>query len=141
MINEAVFAVNLKDLNPEQITKLYSRVGWNNINQRTDSKTAKMLEQTMIYATASVGGQVIGFGRILGDSYTGQLLDVMTDPDFRNQGIAKRIIEILLEEAKGKFIGLFLIDGTGKPKFYESFGFMEANSKTDRLMYLEGSPI
>lgn len=136
-MNEIVFAINSKDFNPNQVTNLYSRVGWNALNQRTDFKTAKMLEQTLIYATATVRGQVIGFGRILGDAYTGQLLDVMTDPDFRGQGIAKHIIGTLLDETKGRFIGLFLIDGTGKPKFYESFGFTEANSETDRLMYLE----
>lgn len=98
-----------------------------------------MLEQTMFYATATLENRLIGFGRILGDAYTGQLLDIMTDPDFRCRGIAGHIVRLLLEQAEGQFIGLFLIDGTGRPEFYERFGFVQANAETDRLMYLEVS--
>ena len=73
-----------------------------------------MLEQTRFYATATFENRLIGFGRILGDAYTGQPLDIMTDPDFRRRGIAGHIVRLLLEQAEGQFIGLFLIDGTGR---------------------------
>lgn len=136
-MSEIVFTLNARDVSAADITRLYTRVGWNAAQQRTEVRTAEMLKQTMFFVTAALNDQMIGFGRILGDAYTGQLLDIMTDPDFRRRGIAGRIVTMLLEEAEGKFIGLFLIDGTGRPAFYERFGFAQANSETDRLMYLE----
>lgn len=136
-MSEVVFAVNANDVSPAEVTKLYGRVGWNSSSQRTEVKTAKMLEQTMFYVTARSEDRLVGFGRILGDAYTGQLLDIMTDPDFRRQGIAGHVIMMLLEQAKGQFIGISLVDGTGRSEFYERFGFVRANSETDRLMYLE----
>lgn len=138
-MSKIVFSVNAGDVSPAEVTKLYGRVGWNGENHRTEAKTVIMLEQTMFYVTATLENRLIGFGRILGDAYTGQLLDIMTDPDFRRQGIAGHIIRLLLKQAESRFIGLSLIDGTGRPEFYERFGFVQADAKADRLMYLEES--
>ena len=134
-MEEITFMLNDQDVLASEITGLYGKVGWNSMNLRTTEKTADMLQQTMFYAVARVNGLLVGFGRILGDAYTGQILDIMTDPAYRGKGIATHIMCMLLEQAKGKFLGLYLIDGTGHPTFYKQFGFVQANPNTDRLMY------
>lgn len=134
-MNEIVFKQNDKTVSVSEINALYTLIGWNNSNQRTEDRTASILRTSAAYVTARSGGELIGFGRILGDAYTAQILDVMTIPEFRRYGVATQIIRLLLDWSSDKFLGIYLIDGTRNPTFYERLGFETADPETDRLMY------
>jgi GNAT superfamily N-acetyltransferase len=111
-------------------------VGWNAEGLRTTGKTAQMLRTSHCHVSALSGDVLVGFGRILGDAYVGQILDVITRPSHRRQGIATGIVRRLLQYAEGRYLGLSLIDGSGVEGFYERFGFEAADVATNRLMFL-----
>ncbi|CAN5485859.1 GNAT family N-acetyltransferase [soil metagenome] len=129
------FAVNDPDLDARAVNALYAAVGWNAVGQRTVEKTRQMLQMSACHVTARTGGELVGFGRILADPYTAQLLDLMIHPAFQRRGVASGILQRLLAFAEGKYLGVYLIDGSGLVGFYEHFGFEAANPVTDRLMY------
>jgi GNAT superfamily N-acetyltransferase len=119
----------------DEVNHLYDLVGWNASGLRTVTRTQKALDLSLCTVTAKSGNKLVGFGRIIGDAYTAQILDLMTHPDFRRQGIASGILAELLRYAKGKFLGIYLIDGSSIEGFYERHNFVSANVDTDRLMY------
>ena len=120
----------------DAITSIYAAVGWNASGARTPERTAQMLERTFAYVCAYQGGQLVGFGRASGDVYSVQLLDLITLPEVQRQGVGTAVLEALLSYVRPRVIGISLVDGTGRPGFYERFGFQAADSETDRLMYL-----
>jgi len=85
------FNIHEPALNPAELNDLYTQVGWNNSGQRTTDKTSKMLDASPLYITARAGTQLVGFGRLLSDAYVGQLLDIITHPEYRQRGIARRV--------------------------------------------------
>lgn len=121
-----------------EVNELYDLLGWNREGLRTSEKTKIALERSACIVSARCGRRLVGFGRIIGDSYTAQILDLMTHPEFRHQGIAKKVLKALLSYAAGRFLGIFLIDGSGITGFYEQFGFETADPATDKLMYWNG---
>jgi|LUMW01.1.fsa_nt_gb ribosomal protein S18 acetylase RimI-like enzyme len=126
------------DIDPKSLLYLYESVGWNKEKYRTLEKNKKMLSLSSYVVGVINEGALIGFGRVLSDSYTGQILDLIVAPQFRRQGLAKNIMKMLVSYVqREKLIGTILIDGSGFGDFYEEFGFVAANTKTDRLMYLE----
>ena len=135
-------SVNYPDLSPGALTDLYTAVGWNAAGRRTPQLTGRMLRQTFAHVCAyRIGahreGQLVGFGRAGGDVYGVQILDLMTRPEFQGQGIGSAVLRLLLSQVRGEVLGVSLIDGSGRPGFYERFGFEAADANTDRLMYLD----
>lgn len=134
------FTVNDPELGPAELNDLYTQVGWNKAGLRTLDKTAAMLNASPLYVSARISGKLLGFGRILGDAYVAQLLDIITHPDYRRRHIARRLTELLLENLPEGLLGVSLIDGSGYPEFYESLGFETADQENNRLMYLQRVP-
>ena len=133
MSDEIEYAVGGGD--PEAITALYTAVGWNRSGARTVEKTRAVLAASATHVVARVAGRVVGFGRVIGDAYAAQLLDIITHPDYRRRGIATEITRRLLAHARAQALGVMLVDGTGLEGFYERLGFEAADPATDRLMY------
>lgn len=131
------FSLNDPELEPAELNDLYTRIGWNESGKRTIDKSAAMLTTSPLYVTARASGQLIGFGRILSDAYVAQLLDIITHPDFRRRGVARRVTELLLANLPEGLLGVSLIDGSGYPEFYETLGFETADQENNRLMYLQ----
>lgn len=55
-----------------------------------------------------------------------QLGTVMTDPDYRNQGLIRKIMNKIDEEYKGKTDGIYLFASDSVLEFYPKFGFEKA---------------
>lgn len=140
MDNEIEFRIRDPELTAEALNDLYTQVGWNSSGQRTTEKTKRMLSTSPLYVSAVAGNNLIGFGRIISDPYTAQMLDVITHSEYRQRGIARRVTQLLQENLPEGLLGVSLIDGSGYPAFYESLGFETAESESDRLMYLRTSP-
>ena len=134
-VSETTGALNDPKLDATAVTELYGLVGWNAQGQRTPERTSRAIQASVCYASAVQDGRLVGFGRISGDDYAAQIVDVITHPGHRHQGIATRIMHTLLNAAKDQVLGLVLVDGSGFSDFYERFGFTTADPTSDRLMY------
>ena len=132
---ELRFATNDPVLEPHTLNTLYTAVGWNEGGERTDEKTRLVLERAPYFVVAWHEDTPVGFGRVLTDVYWAQLLDVMTHPDYRRQGIAHEVVSHLVAFADGQSLSLMLISAGGMESLYTRFGFVEANPATDVLMY------
>ncbi len=103
---------------------LRDSVGW----WETDENATKIaLGNSVFSVVAMENGNVVGFGRIVGDGgLYFYIQDLMVRPEFQNRGFGKRLMSELMsfveKNAKpGAFIGLMAAKGLGK--YYESFGF------------------
>lgn len=75
----------------DQLNLLYQITGWDAEERRTHEKTAEMLRMSHYYITAYAENEMlVGFARVCGDPYIAQVLDVITHPAYRRQGIATR---------------------------------------------------
>lgn len=129
------FVANDPALGAAQLNVLYTAVGWNEQGERTDHKTRLMLARSAHFVAAWQGAQLVGFGRVLVDVYFAQILDVMTHPEFRRQGIARGVVARLIAYAERQGLDLLLISAEDAVTLYEKLGFMRADPTKDVLMY------
>ncbi len=120
-----------------QLSSLYTIIGWNTERLRTPELCRKILDGSVFYTCTFNQNNLIGFARIMGDGVFGQIMDVITHPDHRQKGIAGNNIRTLIEYAEEEnYLGLSLIDGSGKHGFYSRFGFTDGGPG-NQVMYLE----
>lgn len=122
-------------LGAAQLNALYAAVGWNEQGERTDHKTRLLLARSAHFVAVWQGGRLVGFGRVLADVYFAQILDVMTHPEFRRQGIARGVVSRLIAYAEHQGLSLLLIAAGDAVTLYEKLGFMRADPTKDVLMY------
>lgn len=127
------FVIDDPNLEPEALNTLYAAVGWG--DGRTADKTRLVLERAACFVAAWDRGRLVGFGRVLADVYSAQLLDVMTHPEARRKGVASGVVSRLVAFAEAEGYSLMLISAGGVQGLYKQFGFIEANPRTDVLMY------
>lgn len=127
------YTINDPELEPETLNALYAAVGWG--DGRTAEKTRLVLERAACFVAAWDEGRLVGFGRVLTDVYSAQILDVMTHPDARRKGVASGVASRLVVFAEAERFSLMLISAGGVQGLYKQFGFFEANAQTDVLMY------
>lgn len=133
---DITFRVGDAALTAAELNTLYEAVHWNLNDIRTDEQTEAVIRTSLAYVTARSGGTLVGFGRLLGDAYIVQVVDVITTPAFQRRGIGKEIMRQLLANIPAGVVGVSLVDGSGYPEFYEAVGFEHAEPNTNRLMYL-----
>lgn len=133
---DITFHVGDAALTASELNDLYEAVHWNLNDIRTDEQTEAIIRSSLAFVTARYGGELVGFGRLLGDAYIVQVVDVITAPDFQRRGIGQEIMRKLLENIPPGVVGVSLVDGSGYPEFYEAAGFEHADPDTNRLMYL-----
>ena len=133
---DIAYLENDPGLSPQALIHLYALIGWNRDGTRTPDRVAQILRESDWHVSARINGELVGFGRLVADGFSGQILDLMTHPNHRRRGIATEIMNRLVAEASQTLVGLHLIDGTGDGgRSYERFGFSKADPRTDRLMY------
>lgn len=120
-------------LEPQALNALYTAVGWG--EGRTTEKTRQVLERAACFVAAWKGDRLVGFGRILADAYSAQILDVITHPDSRRKGVASGVVSRLVAFADATNLNLMLVSAGGVERLYERFGFGRADARTDVLMY------
>ena len=127
------YVLNDPELEPELLNALYDAVGWG--DGRTAAKTRLVLERAACFVAAWDEGRLVGFGRVLADVYSAQILDVMTHPESRRRGVASGVVSRLVTFAEAEGFSLMLISAGGVQGLYRQFGFFEADPRTDVLMY------
>ncbi|MGB3455485.1 MAG: GNAT family N-acetyltransferase [Litorimonas sp.] len=99
-------------------------MGWGEISQDV-AKAA--LEGSLHTASLYVADELIAFGRVIGDGALNfYIQDVMVAPDYRGQGLGRRVMQALLDDVSesapaGATVGL--MSAKGKDAFYTAFGF------------------
>ena len=106
----------------EEYIALTEAVGWN----KDTATMPRALELSLfcIVAVDSRNGQTVGMARVCGDGRYYTIWDVMVLPAYQGQKIGSAMMETAMAELrkmgpKGALVALF----TGKPPFYERFGF------------------
>jgi GNAT superfamily N-acetyltransferase len=118
----------------DQLSEMYSIVGWNKDGSRTVPALQKMLEKTSHYVTAFEGSRLIGFGRVISDDiFLFQLSDVMVRPEFRKQGIGLQILKQLLDALPPNANTIRMIDGFINSSVWEKLGYHTVPA--ERVMY------
>ncbi len=109
------------EINASEIIKVFDSVGWNK-----NLSVIKEAFNNSYYILAYYNNQLVGFARALSDNhyYTG-IYDVVVKPEFQRQGIAKKMMEMLVKKFKGTYIFISYTDG--KRSFYEKCGFIDNN--------------
>ena len=99
---------------------------------RNEEKEKVSLKNTIAITgrDSEKNNKLVGYLRLLTDkAYMFYILDVMVDPDYRKQGIGKKLIGLTVKHSKEEgFIKIFLTAIPGSEPFYEKFGFREGMS-------------
>ena len=105
------------ELTSEEVITTFQSVGWNK-----NPKDIIDAFQNSYYVTAYHNDTLIGFARAISDGYYyTSIFDVIVKPDYQKQGIAKKMIKMLLKKFKGTYF--FLSYTPGNKAFYEKCGF------------------
>lgn len=90
-------------------------------NGRTPEEYERSACGSFLNAYAIRGEEIVGNARVLSDGVcNAYVVDVWTRSDLRRQGIARRMMELLLEACAGQHVYLFTDD---MEPFYASLGF------------------
>ena len=90
-------------------------------NGRTVEQYRLSAVNSAVNCFAYDGERIIGTARVLSDGVgNAYIVDVWTLSVYRNQGIARRMMELTLEKLPGQHVYLFTDDVMG---FYEKIGF------------------
>jgi ribosomal protein S18 acetylase RimI-like enzyme len=90
-------------------------------NGRSPAALRRSFEQSQHVAIARDGDRVVGMARLLSDGVcNAYLVDVWTASSHRRQGIATRMMRLLIDAVPGQHIGLQTDDAQA---LYESVGF------------------
>jgi len=120
-LKTAVTFSEKKELQPEQLLKLFHQAPW--AKYRTLDDAREMLRHTDMVLCAWDGDQLIGFGRVLTDFvYRATIWDVVVDKAYQRQGIGTDIVQRILQHPKLRRVELFWLC-TRRPAFYEKLGF------------------
>lgn len=109
--------------------KFRASCGWGRVSEVLAQKA---IDNSLVFVSAYKGGQLVGFGRVVGDGALNVYIqDLIVSESMRGEGIGKAILNKLLAEIgemcpEGVTIGL--MSATGKEQFYEQFGFQNRPS-------------
>lgn len=112
-------------LSYEDYYSLRESVGWLNW---PEEQTKKALNHSLYTVTAIHNDNTVGMGRLLGDGMYFMVVDIVVHPDYQNNGIGSKIINMILEYVDketpaGGRSSVSLIAEKGKEAFYEKLGF------------------
>ncbi len=110
-----------------------SNVDWNEMkatlkqdafdNGRTPQQLEASFQNTYATCIAYIDNRIVSTARVLSDGIcNAYIVDVWTFTPYRRQGIASKMIELLLEKLLGQHVCLFTDDAL---EFYKKLGFTE----------------
>lgn len=95
------------------------------VNEVSDWLTAAVENSLLAAGVFNSGGELVGFGRVLGDGVSDcYIQDVTVRTDCRKQGLGRMLMDFLLDELALRGIDwVGLIATPGKADFYRNLGF------------------
>ncbi|MDN4491924.1 GNAT family N-acetyltransferase [Ureibacillus sp. BA0131] len=113
---------------------IYASVGW---TKHTKEIIKHVFEASNVNAFAMIDDRIVGFGRAMSDGvFNAAIYDVIVHSDFQEQGIAKQIMEYLLDKLSNVSC-VHLISTTGNEGFYKKLGLTKI--KTGMARYLNSA--
>jgi len=92
-------------------------------NGRSADQLRRSFENSWLTVLAESAGEIVGTARALSDGVcNAYVVDVWTQARCRRRGVARRMMELLLDRLPGQHVYLFTDDSAG---FYEKLGFRE----------------
>ena len=122
--------IKLKENNKniDEFNLLYNSVGWGAYDNKI---TQKSLDNTFYSISVYEDNQIIGYGRLIGDSICFiYIQDIMVKPEYQGNKIGTLIMNKLLEKIsqikkENPNLRVYLGASKNKEKFYEKFGFIK----------------
>ena len=114
--------------NVEDFNSLFDKVGWGAHEYEVSKKA---LENTYYSVSIYEDDQIIGFGRLIGDTICYMHIhDVIVAPEYQGKKIGTMIMNKLLEKVEelkkeNPYIRIYLGAAKGKEGFYKKIGFIE----------------
>ena len=114
-------------LNVEDILYLYNDVGWSSYTKDIDS-LIKSIKNSLKVISVWDNDLLVGLIRVVGDGHSIiYIQDVLILQKYKNRGIGKRLIEIILDKYKNVRQKVLLTDKQEKNiLFYKKVGFSMA---------------
>ena len=96
---------------------------------------ASIKNDTHIYLVAEQDGVVMGYCGMWGIVGEGQITNVAVAPQYRRQGVAKKLFRVFLDKGEQKGLTAFTLEvrtsNVPAIELYKSFGFKEAGVRKD----------
>lgn len=122
----------------EEYKEIIETIGWNMPSKRLLEKGLK----NSITVKYVIDNETVGMARLITDyGYIALVADVMVKPAYQGQGIGKKMMNNLIEQAlnsleAGEQMMIQLLSADGKAKFYEQFGFKNKREVVEAGMYM-----
>ncbi len=110
-----------------QLAELYRTAGFVEPDDDPAAWLPEILHGSLLAAAAFADGELIGFGRALGDGRSDAFLqDVAVVPAWRKRGVGRKVVAHLIAELRARGVDwIGLIAAPGKAEFYRRLGFAE----------------
>lgn len=120
--------------------RLYESTGWTYATPVTRDNLRAALANTWCWASAYIGDEFAGAGRLISDGVLYAFLcDLIVFPEHQNKGIGSTLLEMLTAESgKHNIKRLWLFAATDKAPFYERFGFEVRSSRMPGMQLSDG---
>lgn len=119
----------------DQLVTLYQAAGW--WSAETDNRTllTGIVKGSHYFCVAVNDQTIVGMGRSISDGVSDAYIqDVTVAENFRTQGIATRIVTLLIEKLEADGIGwIGLIAESGSDRLYRPLGFTPMSNSTPML--------
>ena len=116
---------NVKDV--KEYNKMYEGVGW---GKRDEDIVKTALEKTVFCVSAYDQGEIVGYGRLVGDETCFLYVqDITVLPDYQGKKIGSHIMNRLIEKVEeykkvSPELRVYVGPDFGKEEFYRKFGFI-----------------
>jgi len=109
----------------EEIGELYKEAGWWNEAPSKPNEVIELVAGSYCFALAFCDSSVVGMGRAISDGVSDAYVqDITVLPEFRGQGVAGAIVEMIVRRLKDNGIDwIGLVAERGTHKLYEELGF------------------
>ena len=125
-----IYKLNLNDVDWNEMKETLSQDKFD--NGRNPEQLMKSFENSHSTCIAYADNRIIGTARVLSDGIcNAYLVDVWTLTEFRGQGIARKVIDKLLDKLPGKHV-YTLTDNV--VDFYKKIGFKESPTGLEKVI-------
>ena len=112
----------------KKIMDLYQSVGWSNYTVDIDKLIAGINNSSFVVC-AYDGSLLVGLLRVISDNYTiAYVQDILVLPQYQNQGIGKKLVNLFLERFSDTRQKILLADDDQSlAYFYDATGFSDSS--------------
>jgi len=124
------FQRDLKDVDWDAMKEILGQDSFD--NGRSPAQLQASFQNSFGACIAYDGAKIVGTARVLSDGVcNAYIVDVWTLSSYRWRGIARRMMELILQELRGQHVYLFTDDAVD---FYRKLGFTERQVGMEKVV-------